>query len=111
MMLPANGVSLLQSRPVWGAWIEMATAGGDKDCDRSRAPYGARGLKYHVRGQQRPAVRRAPYGARGLKCPTPLQCTAFRRRRAPYGARGLKCRVQGTSGEDTQVAPRMGRVD
>ena len=31
--------------------------------------------------------------------------------RAPYGARGLKYGINGGLVEDTEVAPRMGRVD
>ena len=33
------------SRPVWGAWIEIRSAGSRLESERSRAPYGARGLK------------------------------------------------------------------
>ena len=38
------------SRPVWGAWIEMAILAGDRFAHRGRAPYGARGLKYDTAG-------------------------------------------------------------
>ena len=55
---------------------------------RSRAPYGARGLKYQ--------------GANSL---------GFAFGRAPYGARGLKSRYRLYDGSGYQVAPRMGRVD
>ena len=54
---------------------------------------------------------RAPYGARGLKweqIESRLQATAGR---APYGARGLKYRTSYSSAVSTPVAPRMGRVD
>ena len=34
------------SRPVWGAWIEIVAYVTDRLALRSRAPYGARGLKY-----------------------------------------------------------------
>ena len=34
-----------KSRPVWGAWIEMASASIPARLAISRAPYGARGLK------------------------------------------------------------------
>ena len=33
------------SRPVWGAWIEIAMGALLKDLGTGRAPYGARGLK------------------------------------------------------------------
>ena len=58
----------LKSRPVWGAWIEMIFRPQSEKANRSRAPYGARGLKYHhviMSGMDRDS--RAPYGARGLK--------------------------------------------
>ena len=57
---------------------------------KSRAPYGARGLKREsarLRFQKRAC--RAPYGARGLK-PLPMPAQSGDARRAPYGARGLK---------------------
>ena len=54
----------------------------------SRAPYGARGLKFSSHQAARPAARRAPYGARGLKW--------------VFKARKLLSLL---------VAPRMGRVD
>ena len=34
------------SRPVWGAWIEMIPLAFANNGDPRRAPYGARGLKY-----------------------------------------------------------------
>ena len=34
------------SRPVWGAWIEISYPRGTVNARGSRAPYGARGLKY-----------------------------------------------------------------
>ena len=77
------------SRPVWGAWIEIADYGHSAYRRCSRAPYGARGLKFiYIEGLGK-EIRRAPYGARGLKwsCVDYLNKIA---RRAPYGARGLK---------------------
>ena len=77
------------------------TGGGDPE-DRSRAPYGARGLKYqHGPGTAAPQQSRAPYGARGLKLGEDTSDAALARR-APYGARGLKY-----AGRDGV----MGRVD
>ena len=35
----------MSSRPVWGAWIEIVIDSKTKADQRSRAPYGARGLK------------------------------------------------------------------
>ena len=37
---------LLQSRPVWGAWIEMRYPLARTPIKSRRAPYGARGLKF-----------------------------------------------------------------
>ena len=35
------------SRPVWGAWIEMDDMFRNDKYPQSRAPYGARGLKFN----------------------------------------------------------------
>ena len=35
-----------KSRPVWGAWIEMNNMLCNDEYAQSRAPYGARGLKF-----------------------------------------------------------------
>ena len=58
-----------QSRPIRGAWIEIRDAAHAAAHVYSRAPYGARGLKYEAeyRGDSC-ETGRAPYGARGLKC-------------------------------------------
>ena len=59
--------AFLLSRPVWGAWIEISRF-NIFGVISSRAPYGARGLKYpEPQKPQKPGQRRAPYGARGLK--------------------------------------------
>ena len=61
-------IVLNESRPVWGAWIEIIWEKIITNATLSRAPYGARGLKYP--GPESPARiddGRAPYGARGLK--------------------------------------------
>ena len=57
-----------QSRPVWGAWIEICLYPLIVYLPACRAPYGARGLKSNE-GQLFVAreAGRAPYGARGLK--------------------------------------------
>ena len=102
-----------QSRPVWGAWIEIHGLTGDGvDLAGSRAPYGARGLKCRLRsrphtgrmsrpvwgawieisrraGRSRHRACRAPYGARGLKSRRLVKSLGACCR-APYGARGLK---------------------
>ena len=56
------------SRPVWGAWIEMFENPFLSFNTVSRAPYGARGLKFDKQFLffELP-LSRAPYGARGLK--------------------------------------------
>ena len=58
----------------------------------SRAPYGARGLKFRALQEGRSARRkgRAPYGARGLKCQGACAWAGRNSGRAPYGTRGLK---------------------
>ena len=88
-MISSQVMRLGPSRPVWGAWIEIAVPPPMPTREPRRAPYGARGLKYADKklllGEQ---IGRAPYGARGLKY---------------YPWQGVR-RLQG-------VAPRMGRVD
>ena len=56
---------------------------------RSRAPQGARGLKYPLRWAGCSPIGRAPQGARGLKSGG-RGWGAAQQRRAPQGARGLK---------------------
>ncbi len=81
--------ALLKSCPVWGAWIEIGQPSFSKSpTDGRRAPYGARGLKYHTREYSRTGHGRAPYGARGLKYRHIPQHFML-----------------------TKVVPRMGRVD
>ena len=77
------------SRPARGAWIEMPRSGGSICLAISRAPHGARGLKYNIlRDILNGLASRAPHGARGLKYPLAV---------------GLDHR--------RLVAPRTGRVD
>ena len=57
----------VRSRPVWGAWIEIPLQVLLYNPLYCRAPYGARGLKFIVILYQRRERGRAPYGARGLK--------------------------------------------
>ena len=56
-----------QSRPSRGAWIEMEIGARCRFYHFSRAPRGARGLKYTLHDVHSHRVRRAPRGARGLK--------------------------------------------
>ena len=53
---------------------------------------------------------RAPYGARGLKFDNADRLVGDEGR-APYGARGLKSGSIGKDRGAARVAPRMGRVD
>ena len=47
--VPRDGKKAATSRPVWGAWIEIAANGAPVWQNfMSRAPYGARGLKYDM---------------------------------------------------------------
>ena len=78
------------SRPVWGAWIEIAPYLYRGRAAPGRAPYGARGLKYQTNDESEAETGRAPYGARGLKLVLNLPFIMPIVRRAPYGARGLK---------------------
>ena len=99
------------SRPVWGAWIEIENNEDEPPQGVSRAPYGARGLKFSLRPLQPLDPRSRPvWGAwieMLLTCPGSL-CESSR---APYGARGLKCYRKAYCPKTCCVAPRMGRVD
>ena len=53
---------------------------------------------------------RAPYGARGLKLVI-TTTSHLSNSRAQYGARGLKSAYGETPSAAVNVAPRMGRVD
>ena len=114
-------VMMVESRPVWGAWIEIRETRLSREKADGRAPYGARGLKFAsspgsgISAPSRPvwgawieiysgthplpaAACRAPYGARGLKYYA-ARVGEIGHRRAPYGARGLKC------GKLARIAP------
>ena len=61
------------SRPARGAWIEIPHRAHTCGLYYSRAPQGARGLKYLPNQGHSPwLVRRAPQGARGLKLSLPV---------------------------------------
>ena len=125
--------SCLRSRPVWGAWIEISMTRPTIPYTSSRAPYGARGLKYvkqmgrRCYAESRPVwgawieideifyhqgrkYRRAPYGARGLKFEQGLEKTRHRWSRPVWGAWIEMWRILCLD-TDSIVAPRMGRVD
>ena len=79
----------LASRPVWGAWIEINNSTKNPFMQReSRAPYGARGLKYA-----------APHDAGGEAQSRPV-----------WGA-WIEMSAVGCPILWRSVAPRMGRVD
>ena len=81
-----------------------------KQKSKSRAPQGARGLKYQLSAARGfPAAGRAPQGARGLKFDLRFGVAMKICRRAPQGARGLKCLIFANPSTLT-VAPRKGRV-
>ena len=103
----------VRSRPVWGAWIEICVDYLNKISLSSRAPYGARGLKYMKHYQPRDRRRSRPVwgawieigtgagqqGADGRSRPVwgawieilaPVSVFRPALGRAPYGARGLK---------------------
>ena len=122
------------SRPARGAWIEISSTATPAALGSSRAPHGARGLKFLGQGHLLAQLAgRAPHGARGLKSglkgPTisartsrPARGawieinskggeTTMRRSRAPHGARGLKSVLCDAVIVRRHVAPRTGRVD
>ena len=76
------------SRPVWGAWIEITTLATAQALYESRAPYGARGLKY------------SPYSR--------PQGRAWSR---PVWGAWIEITLEELDENCNIVAPRMGRVD
>ena len=76
------------SRPVWGAWIEIAKSTESSSNDLSRAPYGARGLK--------------------LVCGVVLLSGPGSR---PVWGAWIEITELSANTWPTFVAPRMGRVD
>ena len=79
--------------------------------DGSRAPYGARGLKYgHFRPLDSEDESRPVWGAWIEMMPERIS-TRMCWSRAPYGARGLKLMIRTALHLRNKVAPRMGRVD
>ena len=63
----AEGALAGESRPAWGAWIEIVTKAVTLDRIVGRAPHGARGLKCTGNIPAVEKAGRAPHGARGLK--------------------------------------------
>ena len=100
-----------RSRPVWGAWIEIACKRCPGGFCGGRAPYGARGLKCCIAQNWRSFLwRRAPYGARGLKFQSlgiPRACDESR----PVWGAWIEIPLIKRITRAKQVAPRMGRVD
>ena len=99
------------SRPVWGAWIEMETSStARKQTAKSRPVWGAwieMGYQYsdlHL------TVSRAPYGARGLKYHQPV-ASQYRQQSRPVWGAWIEIQVLEQSAHSSHVAPRMGRVD
>ena len=79
---------MLESRPVWGAWIEILVIHSLAGVIGSRPVWGA-WIEIYIR----------------------LTPELKAKSRAPYGARGLKCLELGLDHRAVVVAPRMGRVD
>ena len=77
----------------------------------SRAPQGARGLKCIVKIVHAVAVGRAPQGARGLKFETLTAWEGAVRSRPARGAWIEIVRPVWIADHGTRVAPRKGRVD
>ena len=85
---PDNQNTSKESRPVWGAWIEILQVQQvSPDCKTSRPVWGA-WIEIRIVNRRGVFFCRAPYGARGLK---------------------LLSHVDGRL--SVRVAPRMGRVD
>ena len=101
----------LQSRPVWGAWIEIFPFNRSPSANTCRAPYGARGLKSIGIGFMAFGATSRPVWGAWIEIPPDVTKPECARCRAPYGARGLKSCLHSLSRLLPPVAPRMGRVD
>ena len=98
------------SRPVWGAWIEMKACCCPSRSGICRAPYGARGLKYHLTGVWVGLVSSRPvWGAWIEICDTAADSSA-RPSRPVWGA-WIEINTSHHQFASLFVAPRMGRVD
>ncbi len=80
------------------------------ECD-SRAPYGARGLKYYTSFTDLAMFLSRPVWGAWIEMQHAELWRYRKMGRAPYGARGLKYDMGGGVAIVTGVAPRMGRVD
>ena len=100
-----------QSRPVWGAWIEMHDRPYQFTPHVRRAPYGARGLKYWSKHPSGHCSESRPVWGAWIEILLFLGLDMGEGGRAPYGARGLKFSESHGVTSDSSVAPRMGRVD
>ena len=101
----------MESRPVWGAWIEIKGGAGMTLNMTSRAPYGARGLKYVYSSVQIVQPPSRPVWGAWIEISANHRPAWAVSRRAPYGARGLKSEHNSVGKGRGRVAPRMGRVD
>ena len=98
-----------ESRPAWGAWIEIYIACVWVPLSHSRAPHGARGLKFDAFEDLEKRQRgRAPHGARGLKFFAPHIARYCENGRAPHGARGLKSEPPVQLGDKDESRPAWG---
>ena len=108
MIMMTEPTDKILSRPAWGAWIEIMSVWRLAPILPSRAPHGARGLKYGlVPAHGYTLLGRAPHGARGLKSELRHHGDGIIRR-APHGARGLKCLNQWISTKDVGSRPAWG---
>ena len=76
----------------------------------SRAPYGARGLKFIIHAVHYEVTVSRPVWGAWIEIPLNGFADSEPSGRAPYGARGLKF-IYSVRVFSSRVAPRMGRVD
>ena len=82
------------SRPAWGAWIEIPSEPNSPKAERRSHP--SRSAWIEMPGFPPPlwrATSRAPHGARGLKYGENQTVCVYAPRRTPRGVRGLKSQV------------------
>ena len=99
------------SRPVWGAWIEIGLCGRYLYYYRWSRPVWGAWIEIPLISRMTRAKQSRPVWGAWIEIYDKEWLIDYAGRRAPYGARGLKWLKKGTNSLRALVAPRMGRVD
>ena len=101
--------TLLLSRPARGAWVEMYRTSNNIFCAGSRAPQGARGLKWKNQFLKMFLHLSRPARGAWVEIPTLISTVANALSRPARGA-WVEIRKSLVAKAGTLVAPRKGRV-